>query len=184
MLAIGRDLSSVPDVSPRHVSLNERYYYQQELQNHFWARWMREYLPSLTLRQKWTQEMTPLKENDVVLITDDNISRGRWRLGKVTQTYPGADGLIRTVRLQTKEGQVNRPVQRLHLLEEFRESAQLSPRRAQTEKQQDQPQDRQPSSNQVPQSSKQQDQPQDRQPSSNQVPKTSKPCIDPLRSDC
>ncbi|RUA04970.1 MAG: hypothetical protein DSY43_05555 [Gammaproteobacteria bacterium] len=120
LLAIGRDLGSVPDEPVREVSLDERYYYQQQLQNHFWDRWMREYLPSLTVRQKWTEEMKPLKENDVVLITDDNVSRGHWRLGKVVQTFPGTDGLTRTVRILTKRGLVNRPVQRLHLLEEYK----------------------------------------------------------------
>ena len=122
LLAIGRDLGSVPDIQLREVPLDERYYYQQQLQNHFWDRWMREYLPSLTVRKKWTQEMTPLKENDVVLITDDNVTRGQWRLGKVVQTFPGTDGLIRTARIQTKRGLVNRPVQRLHLLEEYKVS--------------------------------------------------------------
>ena len=33
-------------------------------------------------------------------------------------TFPGKDGRIRTVRVQTKKGMINRPVQKLHLLEE------------------------------------------------------------------
>ena len=54
LLAIGRDLESPPDNLPKkaEVSLSERYRYQQRLQNHFWSRWLQEYLPGLTVRQK------------------------------------------------------------------------------------------------------------------------------------
>ena len=122
LLAIGRDLERLPDNPPKKadVSLSERYRYQR-LQNHFWSRWLREYLPGLTVRQKWTREEIPLKENDVVLISEDNLPRGKWRIGKVIQTYPGKDDRIRTVKLQTKKGTMNRPVQNLHLLEEHKQ---------------------------------------------------------------
>jgi len=121
LLAIGRDLGSPPDAPPRkaEVSLSERCKYQQRLQSHFWSRWLREYLPGLTVRQKWTKEEMPLKKNDVVLISEDNIPRGKWKLGKIVDTFPGKDGRIRTVRVQTKKGMINRPVQKLHLLEEY-----------------------------------------------------------------
>ena len=122
LLAIGRDLESPPNHPPKKVvvSFSERYRYQQRLQDHFWSRWVREYLPRLTVRQKWTREEIPLKENDVFLISEDNLPRGKWRIGRVTETFPGKDGRIRTVRLQTKKGIINRPVQKLHLLEEHR----------------------------------------------------------------
>ena len=123
LLAIGRDLERLPDNPPKKadVSLSERYRYQQRLQNHFWSRWLREYLPGLTVRQKWTREEIPLKENDVVLISEDNLPRGKWRIGKVIQTYPGKDDRVRTVKLETKKGIINRPVQKLHLLEEHKQ---------------------------------------------------------------
>jgi len=76
-------------------------------------------LPDLTVRQKWTKEEVPLKQNDVILISDDNIPRGKWKLGKIVDTFPGKNGPIRTVGVQTKKGMINRPVQKLHLLEEY-----------------------------------------------------------------
>ena len=123
LLAIGRDPESPSDNLPKkaEVSLSERYRYQQRIQNHFWSRWLQEYLPGLTVRQKWFKDEKPLKEKDVVLISEDNIPRGKWRIGKVAETFPGKDGRIRTVRVQTKKGMINRPVQKLHLLEEYRE---------------------------------------------------------------
>ena len=122
LLAIGRDLEHLLDNPPKKadVSLSERYRYQQRLQNHFWSRWLREYLPRLTVRQKWTRGEIPLKENDVVLISEDNLPRGKWRIGKVIQTYPRKDDRVRTVKLQTKKGIINRPVEKLHLLEEHK----------------------------------------------------------------
>ena len=121
LLAIGRDLGSLPIVPPRkaEVSLSERFRYQQRLQSHFWSRWLRKYLPGLSVRQRWTKEETPLKQNDVILISEDNIPRGKWKLGKIVDTFPGKDGRIRTVRVQTKKGMLNRPVQKLHLLEGY-----------------------------------------------------------------
>ena len=124
LLAIGRDLGSTPDDAPRtaELKLSDRYRYQQRLQPHFWSRWLKEYLPGLTVRQRWTKEEIPLKEKDVVLVSEDNVSRGKWRLGKVAETFPGKDGRIRTVKVLTKKGMINRPVQRLHLVEAHRDS--------------------------------------------------------------
>ena len=121
LLAVGRDLGNLPDIPPKkaEVSLSERFRYQQRLQSHFWSRWLREYLPSLTVRQKWTKEEIPLKQSDVVLISEDNIPRGKWKVGKIVDAFPGKDGRIRTVRVHTKKGMINRPVQKLHLLEEY-----------------------------------------------------------------
>ena len=36
-------------------------------------------------------------------------------------TFPGKEGGIRIVRVQTKKGMLNRPVQKLHLLEEYKD---------------------------------------------------------------
>ena len=108
-----------------HDKSESCYRYQQKLQHHFWSRWLKEYLPRLTVR-KWLEETPLLKKKDTVLISDDNLPRGKWLLGKVEEIFPGKDGLIRTVSVRTKKGIINRPVQRLHLLEEHRDTL-LSP---------------------------------------------------------
>ena len=116
--AIGRDLGRPPDAPPRkaEVSLSERFRYQQRLQSHFWFRWLREYLPGLTVHQQWTKEEVPLKQSGVVLISEDDIPRGKWKLGKIVDTFPGKDGRICRVRAQTKKGMINGSVQKLRLL--------------------------------------------------------------------
>ena len=60
-----------------------------------------------------------MKQSDVALISEDNLLRGKWKLGKVVDTFPGKDARVRTVRVQTKKGMINRPAQKLHLLEEY-----------------------------------------------------------------
>ena len=41
-----------------------------------------------------------------------------------SETFPGRDGRVRTVKIANKKGMINRPDQKLLLLEEFRNSIQ------------------------------------------------------------
>ena len=120
-LALDRSLFSLPDVedevSANKSTTRQRYLYQQKLINHFWQHWRGEYLQQLSFRQKWMNEQPALKIGDVVLISEDKVSRGKWPMGRVDKLLPGKDGLIRTVILKTKKGLLRRPVQRLHRLE-------------------------------------------------------------------
>ena len=52
-----------------------------------------------------------------MLVSEDNVSRGKWPLARVTEVHPGRDGLVRTATVQTEKSVLNRPVQRLHRLE-------------------------------------------------------------------
>ncbi|KAK3726800.1 hypothetical protein QZH41_007204 [Actinostola sp. cb2023] len=52
----------------------------QLLSNHYWNRWLKEYVPSLQERQKWHQKQRNLCENDLVLVADDNVPRNKWTL--------------------------------------------------------------------------------------------------------
>ena len=59
-----------------------RWYKQaQYLADIFWNRWLREYLPTLQARQKWMTHKRNLKAGDLVLIVDERVPRGMWRLG-------------------------------------------------------------------------------------------------------
>ena len=70
------------------------------LSNEFWARWRKEYLVNLQVRQKWNNSRRNLKVEDVVLIKDAELARGQWRLGQVVEVYPDKDQLVRKVRLR------------------------------------------------------------------------------------
>ena len=88
----------------------------QYLANLFWRRWVREYLPLLQERQKWTQVSQNLTPGDVVMIVDDSAPRNSWVLGKVIKTMPDAKGLVRRVLVKTKSNTLERPVEKLCLV--------------------------------------------------------------------
>ena len=50
---------------------------------HFWCRWIREYLPTLQERRKWYQKADNLTVRDVVIIIDPNKPHEKWPLGRV-----------------------------------------------------------------------------------------------------
>ena len=55
----------------------------------------RKLLPKLDVKAKMAH-ISP-KDVDVVLIQDSNLVRGNWKLEKVSNVYPGADGKVRRV---------------------------------------------------------------------------------------
>lgn len=90
----------------------------QVLVDHVWRRWLKEYLPMLTVRVKWTKEKQNLKIDDVVLLVDDDAPRNRWTLGRIVETVESADGRVRSVKVKTASGTYHRPVSKLCLLED------------------------------------------------------------------
>ena len=56
-------------------------------------------MQSLQLRQKWIPVQRNLQVDDIVIIKDESLPRNRWKLGRVDETYPNDDGLIRKVRV-------------------------------------------------------------------------------------
>ena len=118
-LALGRSLSSLPDVCNKEMSIQVRYKYLQQLQDHFWKRWSKEYLPQLQLRQKWKTTMPSVNVNDVCLIAEDKMTRSKWPLARVVDVIKGRDGIVRTARLKTKHGVCSRPIQKILLFEKF-----------------------------------------------------------------
>ena len=89
----------------------------QELNRHFWHRWMTEWIPSLSARKKWFHERKNLQVNDVVLLVSPDSPRAHWPLGCVIDVYPGKDGQIHSVKLQVGDKQLVRPVVKLCPLE-------------------------------------------------------------------
>ena len=55
----------------------------QLLSNHFWNRWLSEYLPLLQERKKWVLKWRNLAVNDLVLVVTEKLPRGHWLLGRV-----------------------------------------------------------------------------------------------------
>ncbi|XP_051159838.1 uncharacterized protein LOC127280693 [Leptopilina boulardi] len=81
----------------------------QRLADQFWERWLKEYVPTMIARQKWTEETDPLEVGDVVLVAHPQETRSSWPRGIIEAVYPGPDGRIRVVMVKTARGKFRRP---------------------------------------------------------------------------
>ena len=83
----------------------------QKLMNNIWRRLVKEYLPTLSRRSKWSNSNDrPLKVDDIVWVLKDQTPRGIWPLGRVMETTPGRDGETRALKVKTADGTLVRPV--------------------------------------------------------------------------
>ena len=106
------------EVAPESVDytnfiLRHRWRRVQQLVAQVWSRWLKEYLPTLNRRPKWTKVVKDMKKGDVVLALESNLSRGRWPLGRIVEIYPGRDGHTRVAKVQCGEKTVVLPVHKL-----------------------------------------------------------------------
>ena len=105
-------------VDTTEFSPRKRWRKVQEIISQVWRRWLQEYLPLLSRRPKWTEVVKDLKQDDVVLVLDSKLPRGRWRLGRIIETYPGRDGHTRVAKIQCGTSTVIRPIHKLVPLHE------------------------------------------------------------------
>ncbi|XP_058448629.1 uncharacterized protein LOC131428599 [Malaya genurostris] len=84
--------------------------------DHFWSRWVREYLPTIARRTKWFDEERPIAVGDLVIIVEEKIRNG-WTRGRVVQVVAGRDGRVREAVIQTARGLIRRPVAKLARLD-------------------------------------------------------------------
>lgn len=67
-------------VSDADICSRNCWKHAQVMANHFWRRWLHEYLPSLTVRLKCN-----IAEGDLVWVMADNLPRGRWPIPRATR---------------------------------------------------------------------------------------------------
>lgn len=116
---LGRNSPNMPAgvFDDTDLCARKRWREAQILTDHFWRRWLHEYVPNLTERKKWRTPTPQIRPDDVVLVVDENLPRGQWRLGRVVKTFTGEDGQVRTAESKTENGTYKRPVVKLCLLE-------------------------------------------------------------------
>uniref|UniRef100_A0A0E9Q5G3 DUF5641 domain-containing protein n=1 Tax=Anguilla anguilla TaxID=7936 RepID=A0A0E9Q5G3_ANGAN len=78
--------SSLPQVVyPGSELLSQRRWcHSQVLADQFWARFIKHYLPSLQMRQKWRANKEDLKVDTVVMVVDPQLPRSLWPVSRVT----------------------------------------------------------------------------------------------------
>ena len=113
---IGDSITNMPEQNLLNVPSGRLSSWQQvqQIKQHFWNRWYKEYLHELTVRKKWHKGYTHnMQVGTIVTIRDDNLPPMRWSLGRVIATMPGKDGIIRVVIVKTVRGEYKLSVKRL-----------------------------------------------------------------------
>ncbi|XP_073718572.1 uncharacterized protein [Misgurnus anguillicaudatus] len=115
MLLMGRHDASLPQVlfDSNQLLGKRRWRHSQVLADHFWTAFIRYYLPEQQGRQKWRSDGKELAVGQVVLLIDHQLPRALWPVGTVVETYAGADGRIRTAKIQVRNKMYIRPVVKL-----------------------------------------------------------------------
>lgn len=107
---VGRPLTApaCADLNDAPVHRLTRYQRVEQMRQHFWARWSKEFISELQVRTKWTRNMDDLKVDTLVLIKEDHAPPLKWSLGRITKTFPGKDGVSRVADIRTSRGTVRR----------------------------------------------------------------------------
>ena len=110
------NLNHSPEILNADWNPKKSYQRIQKVANEWWKLWLRHFVPTLQRRSKWFKSRENLENDDVVLLMDEDTKRSQWKLGRVTKTYPGKDGRVRSVEVKIIHGTYNRPVTKLCLL--------------------------------------------------------------------
>ena len=112
---IGQPLNMCPD--PDVTALREntlsRWQFCQKLVQSFWKRFANEYLSELQQRNKWKVPQENINPGQLVVIKEDNLPPGKWKLAVVTRVHPGKDGHVRVATVRTAQGELQRPIVKL-----------------------------------------------------------------------
>lgn len=115
---IGAPLLALPEPSVLDFKENRLTHWKliRSFIERFWKVWSRDYLHSLQKRYKWRHESVSIKCGDIVLIKNENLPPAKWELGRILQTHPGKDGLVRVCTVKTAASVFTRSVHKLCLL--------------------------------------------------------------------
>lgn len=115
---VGTSLITPPEPNLLDVKINclSRWQLLIKMKQDFWQIWSSEYLSRLQQRPKWCSNNLNIEIGNLVLIKGENLPPSKWALGRVMETHPGADNLVRVVSVKTQNGILKRPIRKLCLL--------------------------------------------------------------------
>ncbi len=95
--------------------------YRQQIRQELRERFRKEYLSLLVHKNVRQSGYQKVKVGDVVIVEAENKKRVDWPIARIVKVYPGKDGVVRSVRIRVakngKVSEVDRPIQRLYMLE-------------------------------------------------------------------
>ena len=103
----------MPD-SVRYVDCRKMYKVAHAYNQMIWKRWAKEHLPKWNARTIWAiDDECVLKVGDRVWLIDESVRRHENNMARVTEMFPGADGVIRSASIKTADEVVRRPAVKL-----------------------------------------------------------------------
>jgi hypothetical protein len=121
---IGEPLTSISERDLTTTRINRLTQWQrvEQMRQHFWHRWQREYLVqninrSKQLRGSGSRPSTPaLEVGSMVILVEDNTPPLQWKLGRIVELHPGSDGVVRVVSVKTVNGIFKRATRKVCVL--------------------------------------------------------------------
>ena len=114
MILLGRvDSSLPPDQFLKADGYRRSWRSVHVLANRFWERWIKEYIPTLQIRQKWLTPGRNLQDGDLVLLVDENTKWGNWPKGLIIECLPDKRGSVRRVKVKTASNVYVRDIRKL-----------------------------------------------------------------------
>ena len=88
-----------PDSCP--APLLRRHRLMDGVVRQYWKQFVGDYLPTLHKTEKWHSHEEPLKVGDIVSVLYPGLPTGRWPLARITRVFPGKDGRVRSVQVDS-----------------------------------------------------------------------------------
>ncbi|XP_043499919.1 uncharacterized protein LOC122522697 [Polistes fuscatus] len=108
---IGDSFTSLPEDDYRDIPSERlsQWKHVQQMKQHFWNRWNKEYLNEQTIRKKWHRGTTDdISPGTLVILCVDNSPPLKWPLRRVTEVHKGSNGIARVVTVKTANGFLKR----------------------------------------------------------------------------
>jgi hypothetical protein len=112
---IGAPLTSLPQPDFTNTITNSlsRLQRVQRFNQQLWKRWSSDCLNNLQQRSKWRNQQPDFQPGMLVLLREVNLPPMFWRLGIISETFPGLDGYVKVVTVKTSSGHFKRPIHKL-----------------------------------------------------------------------
>lgn len=103
-LLIGKALTAVLEAPPADRNggtATNRWSLTTAMRDHFWCRWLAEYIHHLQKLHRWRRPAPNLAVGDLVLIKSELQPPSKWALAHVTALFPEPDGLVWVASVRT-----------------------------------------------------------------------------------
>lgn len=101
---IGNSLTSLPQHDLRDIQTNRLSCWElaQQMRQHCWSRWDKEYINELLSSSKWQlqTDQISIKLGTMVMVKDDDLPSMKWKLVRIIENHRVDYGIVTTVNIK------------------------------------------------------------------------------------